>query len=166
MLLAATGGVAGCSTDRVETSGPGRPHWTRLRRSVCGPLTLRKDADYTELQDSGLTEVGASVDALGGRVGDVATAETAFVHREAWAIVQYTTIDSGSARRTGARADRAVRGLRASMTPYWGEHAYVNYADASIDDPAQAYFGANAARLAAVRKTYDLDEFVTQPQGW
>jgi hypothetical protein len=50
------------------------------------------------------------------------------------------------------------------MSPYWGAHAYVNYADASITDYQQAYFGQNADRLATVRSTYDPHGFFTQPQ--
>ena len=50
------------------------------------------------------------------------------------------------------------------MVPHWGNHAYVNYADPTITDYQDAYFGANAARLAQVRATYDPHGFFTQPQ--
>lgn len=131
------------------------------------PLDDRGVADLVAqveaAQDSGLTEAGLSIDALGGAVADVEAAGTAFVHRDALATVQYTaTYPSGPA----GPADDFVRGFRAAMVPHWGEHAYVNYADPSLTDPARAYFGANAARLAAVRSSYDPDGFFTQPQGW
>ena len=88
---------------------------------------------------------------------------TAFPHRAALATVQYTaTYPPG----TAARADRFVRGFRAAMVPHWGNHAYVNYADATITDYRDAYFGANAARLAQVRATYDPHGFFTQPQDY
>jgi hypothetical protein len=75
--------------------------------------------------------------------------------------VQYTaTLPPG----TGADADAYVHDFRRAMTPHWGDHAYVNYADASIEDPAAAYFGDNADRLAQVRTAYDPDGFFTQPQ--
>ena len=110
-----------------------------------------------------LREVGVLVDALGGRVADVAPDATAFVHREALATVQYTaTYPPGTPRR----ADRFVRGLRRAMTPYWGDHAYVNYADPTIADHRNAYFGTNANRLAEVRAAYDPDRFFTQPQSY
>ena len=112
-------------------------------------------------QSSGLREAGISIDALGGRVGDVAPDETAFVHRQALATVQYTaTFPPGSA----SDADSYVRAFRQSMTPHWGDHAYVNYADDTIEDYRTAYFGDNADRLAQVRATYDPDGFFTQPQ--
>jgi FAD/FMN-containing dehydrogenase len=112
-------------------------------------------------QDSGLQEAGVSIDALGGKVRDLSPDDTAFVHREALATVQYTaTFPPG----TGADADSYVRGFRAAMLPHWGDHAYVNYADPTIEGYQDAYFGANADRLAQTRTTYDPDGFFTQPQ--
>ena len=116
---------------------------------------------------AGLREAGISIDALGGRVGSLAPDATAFVHRKALATVQYTaTWDS-----TGAPAARAARtarsyvsSFRSAMTPTWGEHAYVNYADASLADPGDAYFGDNWTRLRQVRGAYDPDGLFTQPQ--
>lgn len=106
-------------------------------------------------------EGGVSIDALGGAVGDVGADATAFVHRAALATVQYTAVwKHGSA---GATADRFVRGLRQAMTPHWGDHAYVNYADASLRDPGPAYFGDSWPRLQQVRRDYDPDGFFTQP---
>lgn len=112
-------------------------------------------------QDSGLKEAGISIDALGGRAAEPAPGDTAFVHRAALATVQYTaTFPPGDARA----ADAFVRDSRAAMVPHWGGHAYVNYADASIGDYADAYYGANAPRLAEVSASYDPDGFFTQPQ--
>jgi hypothetical protein len=111
----------------------------------------------------GLLEAGISLDALGGRVGDVAPAATAFVHRDALATVQYTaTYPPG----TATKGDTFVRGFRAAMVPHWGNHAYVNYADPTITGYRDAYFGANAARLAQVQAAYDPHGFFTQPQGF
>ena len=96
-------------------------------------------------QSSGLLEAGISIDALGGKVRDVDPGDTAFVHRAALATVQYTaTFPPG----TPKAADAYVRGFRAAMLPHWDNHAYVNYADASITDYQAAYFGDNASRLA------------------
>ena len=136
--------------------------WARLRRpfdviEIVDALLDRLQA----AQDSGLEEAGISVDALGGRAAEPAPDATAFVHREALATVQYTaTFPPGDARA----ADAFVHDTRTAMLPHWGEHAYVNYADASIEDYAGAYYGANAARLADVAASYDPDGFFTQPQ--
>jgi hypothetical protein len=112
-------------------------------------------------QDSGLTEAGISLDALGGVVDDIQPTATAFGHRGAVATVQYTaTYDSGPA----TAATSYVRGFRSAMTDAWGTGAYVNYADASLPDYQQAYFGPNAGRLAQARATYDPHGVFTQPQ--
>ena len=108
-----------------------------------------------------LKEAGVSIDALGGRVADVDPGDTAFVHRRARATVQYTATWDGSG---AARAISFVHGLRTAMTQAWGDHAYVNYADATLRDPGTAYFGSNWGRLQRVRANYDPHGFFTQPQ--
>ncbi|MDX6372674.1 MAG: hypothetical protein QOD98_1662 [Nocardioidaceae bacterium] len=164
---------AGCSSVPAAqcTTGPGG---ALTRESLSATSHVAYDvlngsgvdaltSQVTAAQSSGLLEAGISVDALGGRVRDVAAGETAFVHREALATVQYTaTYPPG----TATRADTFVRGFRAAMLPHWGNHAYVNYADPTITDYRHAYFGANAARLAQVRAAYDPHGFFTQPQDY
>jgi len=119
--------------------------------------------DHVErAQGSGLKEAGLSMDLLGGKVQERAAGDTAFVHREALMTVQYTATFTGA---RGSVADQYVRGFRNAMTPYWDNHAYVNYADATLTDPQRAYFGDNAHRLAEVRRSYDPHRFFTQPQG-
>jgi hypothetical protein len=114
-------------------------------------------------QGTGLTEAGISIDALGGKVRDLGGSDTAFGYRSALATVQYTaTYDSGPA----TPAVSYVRGFRTAMTPSWGTGAYVNYADASLTNYMQAYFGSNAGRLARARQTYDPSGFFTQPQDY
>ncbi|GAB3617205.1 FAD-binding oxidoreductase [Okibacterium endophyticum] len=111
---------------------------------------------------SGLTEGGISIDALGGAVASVGAGDTAVPWRDAIATVQYTaTFADGS---DPDAFDQYVRGFRAAMVPFWGDGAYVNYADASLDDPLKAYFGDNAAKLKKVRATYDPNGVFTQPQ--
>jgi len=58
-------------------------------------------AQVDAAQSSGLQEAGVSLDALGGRVGDVGAGDTAFVHRSALATVQYTaTFPPGRDRKS------------------------------------------------------------------
>lgn len=168
---------AGCADVPVAkcTTGPGgalqresfgatsHVAYDELTASGIHDLLGRVEAAQPSGQSSGLLEAGLSMDALGGRVRDLAPDQTAFVHRQALATVQYTaTYTSGG---PGA-ADDYVHKFRATMRPHWGKHAYVNYADASIRDYRSAYFGANAARLSDVKRAYDPDGFFTQPQPW
>ncbi len=112
----------------------------------------------------GLLEAGISIDALGGRVADVATAATAFVHREALATVQYTaTYPPGT-------ADARPTGSSGASAPRWCRTGATTPTSTTPTRPSrtteQAYFGANAARLAQVRATYDPHGFFTQPQDY
>ena len=166
-----TRAYAGCAdvpVDRCRT-GPGgalqRERFAATSHVAYDGLTaagLRTFVDrVASAQGSGLVEAGISLDSLGGAVADLAPGATAFVHRRAMATVQYTATHRAGERST---AISFVRGAREAMAPVWGNHAYVNYADASLKDYRRAYFGANATRLATVRRTYDPDHVFTQPQ--
>jgi FAD/FMN-containing dehydrogenase len=160
---------AGCSNIPVGqcTTGPGgalkREAFAATSHVAYDPLDDSGiDAVIGTVHDAtGLLEAGISIDSLGGKVAAKAPDATAFVHRAALATVQYTaTFPPG----TPTKADSYVRGFRAAMVPHWGNHAYVNYSDPTIKRYKQAYFGANAARLAQVRAAYDPHRFFTQPQ--
>jgi FAD/FMN-containing dehydrogenase len=162
---------AGCSTipvDRCHTGPGGSLH--RERFAATSHIVTAPQTDLAALlgrvhaaQGSGLLEAGVSLDSLGGAVDDIGPGATAFGHRGALATVQYTaTYTSGPA----TPALHYVRAFRAAMTPSWGHGAYVNYADAALARYQHAYFGANAARLAAARSTYDPHHFFTQPQDY
>lgn len=166
---------AGCASIPADkcTTGPGgelqreafgatsHVAYQPLDQAGIDDLLGQVQAAQTAGGSSGLKEAGISMDALGGRVRDLAPSDTAFVHRKALATVQYTaTFPPGSA----TAADAYVRGFRSVMTPHWGDHAYVNYADPTITGYLSAYFGANADRLSQARTDYDPDGFFTQPQ--
>ncbi|MFC4115394.1 FAD-binding oxidoreductase [Nonomuraea zeae] len=96
------------------------------------------------------------LDAMGGAVGQVAPAATAFPHRAAMYSVQYYAegTDRGWLRR-----------LHSDMSRHFGDHAYVNYIDPDLENWRSAYYGPNAARLAEVKSTYDPDRLFRLPQG-
>ena len=162
---------AGCATIPVSRchTGPGGS-LQREAFAATSHIIGEDRLDLTTLLDhvqtaqgSGLKEAGISIDALGGAVDDLGAKETAFGHRGALATVQYTaTYSSGPA----TRALHYVRGFREAMLPTWGSGAYVNYADSSLTHFRADYFGANAARLAAARASYDPQGFFTQPQDY
>jgi FAD/FMN-containing dehydrogenase len=116
----------------------------------------------------GLVEGGVSFDSLGGAVADVAPTATAFPHRRALALIQYTaTWPSGSGSGPVAPAtpfDKFVRGERAALAPWTGPSAYVNYADSSLTDYPSAYWGANYPRLQSVKRQYDPQNLFTFAQ--
>lgn len=165
-------GCAGIPLDQCNT-GPGgaltRQPYANTSHVGYTPLDAQGIADLVaQVQHAqsvpGLDEGGISMDALGGAVASVAPGDSAFVHRAALMTVQYTSTFADGA--DPAPFFGYVRGFRSAMTPHWGDHAYVNYADAALADPASAYFGANAPRLARIAKTYDRTGLFTQPQSY
>jgi FAD/FMN-containing dehydrogenase len=108
---------------------------------------------------------GVSFDVLGGAVNDLAPGATAFPHRRALAVAQYTVSWPADQSPAKVRADIAwLHQFRDAMTPYVGNTAYVNYADPQLRDWQQAYYGANYVRLQTVKQRYDPDELFTFPQ--
>lgn len=117
----------------------------------------------------GIVEGGMSFDALGGAISTLAPGDTAFVHRDALASIQYTATWPAPAGPSGTSADpspfdRYVRRERAALAPWTGPSAYVNYADPSISAYGEAYWGANYPRLRAVKRAYDPAELFRFPQ--
>jgi FAD/FMN-containing dehydrogenase len=110
-------------------------------------------------------QAGLSFDVLGGAVADLAPDATAFPHRRALAIAQYTVGWPVDQQPAAVRADlRWLHGFRAAMTPYVGNAAYVNYADPRLEGWQQAYYGANYRRLQQVKTRVDPDGLFRFPQ--
>jgi FAD/FMN-containing dehydrogenase len=108
---------------------------------------------------------GVSFDVLGGAVGDLAPDATAFPHRRALAVAQYTVGWPFEQQGAAVRADlRWLHGFRDAMTPYVGGAAYVNYADPRLQHWQQAYYGANYPRLQQVKARVDPEGLFRFPQ--
>ena len=114
---------------------------------------------------SNLFEGGVSFDSFGGAIASVAASETAFVHRQALASIQFTaTWSSIQESPDPAPFDAYVRAGRSALAPWTGSGAYVGYSDAAIMNYGQAYWGANYPRLQQVKKQYDPSSLFTFPQ--
>ena len=106
-----------------------------------------------------------SFDVLGGAVADVASNDTAFPHRGALAVAQYTAGWPDGQSDAAVSSDVAwLHGFRAAMTPFIGNGAYVNYADPTLHDWQAAYYGLNYPRLQKVKHAYDPDNVFHFPQ--
>jgi hypothetical protein len=88
------------------------------------------------------------LDALGGAVGDVDPAGTAFPWRTQSAVAQWYVEASGDT----STATGWVNAAHQAVQPY-SVGGYVNYLEP--DTPAARYFGPNLARLTSVRQKYD-----------
>jgi FAD/FMN-containing dehydrogenase len=108
---------------------------------------------------------GVAFDASGGAINRVGPGDTAFVHRNALFLAQYTvTWNMGApAAAVGQRA-AWLREFYASMRPYVSGQAYQNYIDPNLTNWQQAYYGANYQRLTQVKAAYDPDRLFQFPQ--
>jgi hypothetical protein len=108
---------------------------------------------------------GVQLDSFGGAVNRVRPGATAFVHRNALFMAQYTTDWYAGATAAGISNQHAwIRRLWSAMRPYASGQAYQNYVDPDLASWRQAYYGANYARLAAVKQKYDPAGLFTFPQ--
>jgi hypothetical protein len=114
---------------------------------------------------------GIAFDALGGAINRVRPAATAFVHRDALFLAQYTTdwapgsLGAGGTSAAGVvRQEAWLRSFYASMRPYASGQAYQNYADPDLPNWQQAYYGANYPRLQQVKAACDPHDMFRFPQ--
>jgi hypothetical protein len=140
------------------------PNWTVGGRGeidrtsfVATSRILTKPVDPQALVDA-IAGSGVSVliDPISGVAGRVDATAAAFPHRDALATVQLYSEGSNRA---------VIDTLRTRLGELMGPHGYVNYIDPSMPNWADAYYGANLARLRTIASTYDPDQIFRFPQG-
>ena len=94
-------------------------------------------------------------DSYGGAIAQVSPRATAFAHRHALCCIQYLSYNGGAAWLTATAA---------AMRPYVTSGAYLNYTDPDLHNWQHAYYGANYARLRAVRRKVDPHHYFDFPQ--
>jgi FAD/FMN-containing dehydrogenase len=111
--------------------------------------------------------VGAiALDAFGGALNRPGPSSTAFVHRNSLFLAQYSTSwNAGAAAGGVGRQHDWLRSFYGSMRPWASGQCYQNYVDPDLKNWRQAYYGANYARLAQIKKTYDPHQVFQFPQG-
>jgi FAD/FMN-containing dehydrogenase len=140
------------------------------------PAGIRTLIDQVQLMGqvagaSGATG-GVALDAFGGAINRVGPTDTAFVHRDALFLAQYSTswtpepgaedAGAGTAAVAGQRAWLAS--FHAAMRPFASGQAYQNYADPDLADWQRAYYGANYPRLARIKAAVDPADLFRFPQ--
>ena len=113
------------------------------------PTTAQLGAFRSVVEARGAKSGALLIDAYGGALNRVATAATAFPHRDQLASIQYFAAGD----HTSARA--WVDDARAALAPAVSGQAYVNYIDPGLANWQQAYYGPNLKRLRTVKKRYD-----------
>jgi FAD/FMN-containing dehydrogenase len=151
---------AGCSESSIEQcrTGARRESFVASSRILAEPV--RDPAALVSLVD-GRSGLDVLLDSLGGAVSDLAGDQTAFPHRDALASAQVYA-GTGNGRQA---ATQAVHEVRDGLGRIAGEHGYVNYIDPAMPGWAQAYYGANLARLREVAGKYDPDGVFAFAQG-
>jgi FAD/FMN-containing dehydrogenase len=114
---------------------------------------------------------GVAFDAFGGAINRIGAGQTAFVHRNALFLAQYSTGWSPGLEPAGGSGLAAVARQRAwlasfhgAMRPYASGQAYQNYADPDLADWQRAYYGANYARLQRIKAAVDPADLFRFPQ--
>ena len=108
---------------------------------------------------------GIALDACGGAINKPGPGDTAFVHRDALFLAQYTTTWATGAAGGGVGRQRDwQRTWYQEMRPYASGQAYQNYIDPALANWRQAYYGANYPRLARIKAAYDPGRLFRFPQ--
>lgn len=102
---------------------------------------------------------GLAFDSYGGAINRIRADATAFVHRDALCQIQLSgslaaPIDPASLRDVQSWLGQTATAL----APHCDGQSYQNYIDPTLADWQQAYYGANLARLVAVKRRYDPDD--------
>ncbi|GAA1419810.1 FAD-binding oxidoreductase [Streptomyces thermospinosisporus] len=138
---------------------------TYAARSDFFDRALGRDAIRTLLAQLPAVRGGSAaiqLTALGGAVNRVSPTATAFVHRRSRLLAQY--LASWSENAPGSAAQSWLASAHKAMRPYASGAAYQNYADASLKNWRQAYYGSAVPRLTQVKRRYDPHRLFTHSQ--
>jgi FAD/FMN-containing dehydrogenase len=101
---------------------------------------------------------GFVFDAYGGAINRIAAADTAFVHRDMLAAIEYSfSYGSGAPSATIQAGQSWLTSAQTTLAPY-AAGAYQNYIDPTQPDWLTAYYGSNLPRLVRVKARYDPDD--------
>jgi FAD/FMN-containing dehydrogenase len=101
----------------------------------------------------------------GGAINRVPSDATAFVHRDAIALLSVGVSWAVDERLERVDAlQRWADDLWAQMGPFTSNRSYQNFADPALRDWPRAYYGENLERLVKVKKRYDPQRVFDFPQ--
>jgi FAD/FMN-containing dehydrogenase len=106
-----------------------------------------------------------ALDACGGAMNEYSPTATAFVHRNALFLAQFSTTWTSRGARSGVdNQHRWLRAYHRSLLRHASGQAYQNYIDPDLADWRWAYYGANYDRLTQVKTAYDPTNLFSFPQ--
>jgi berberine-like enzyme len=106
-----------------------------------------------------------TLNACGGAMNKRSPDATAFVHRNALFLAEYSTAwTSRGASRGVDNQHHWLRSYYRSLRPHASGQAYQNYIDPDLTNWRWAYYGANYGRLTQVKAAYDRGNLFRFPQ--
>ena len=103
---------------------------------------------------------------MGGAIASKPRDFNAFAHRQALFSAQYLTIHPEHSPETLlAQSADWCHQMRYQMRRWSSGGAYLNYTDALMKHPAQAYYASHYTRLQQIKRRYDPHNLFRQPQG-
>ncbi|MFF3687842.1 FAD-binding oxidoreductase [Streptomyces sp. NPDC002187] len=118
---------------------------------------------FTRIPAAGGGGGSIALTALGGAVNRVDPLATAFVHRRSRMLAQY--IGVWRAGTAGTAQQTWLKDTHAAMRRHASGAAYQNYADPTLRNWREAYYGPAADRLTRLKRQYDPDRlFAHHPQ--
>ncbi|MFE6164964.1 FAD-binding oxidoreductase [Streptomyces sp. NPDC056486] len=121
--------------------------------SAAGIRTLLSQVENV----TGASGGSIALTALGGAINRVDPTATAFVHRRSRMLAQY--IASWRPGTSGKPAQAWLKTAHGAMARYASGAAYQNYADPTLSNWREAYYGSAAGRLKKLKKQYDPNRF-------
>ncbi|MGW6267978.1 FAD-binding oxidoreductase [Streptomyces sp. NPDC055060] len=117
--------------------------------SAAGVRTLLSQVENV----TGASAGSIALTALGGAINRVDPTATAFVHRRSRMLAQY--IASWRPGTSGKAAQAWLKTAHGAMARHASGAAYQNYADPTLTNWREAYYGSAAGRLKKVKQQYD-----------
>ena len=93
---------------------------------------------------------------MGGAYNRVPPGATAFAHRQDLFLLKFSCV--------GPKAESWVAAVADLLAPHVTTRSYQNFADTSLPNPLDAYYGDNLPRLVDVKRQYDPDDLFRHAQ--
>ncbi len=106
----------------------------------------------------------AFIESLGGAMGEVPVADTAFFWRDQVFSFTVIAVFDPALPEWAEQSREWAFGFRAAMEPYMSGGVYANYVQADLPDFGAAYYGDHYPRLREIKATYDPTHTFRFPQ--
>ncbi len=139
--------------------------FTRPLRAHARRVLLAGIEDATTIKGAAGGVAAITLDACGGAMNRPGPSATAFIHRDALFLAQYSTTWTSPGNRSDVlRQHGWLRAYYQSLHPHASGQAYQNYVDPDLTDWSSAYYGANYPWLTVVKASFDPANVFQFPQ--